>query len=158
MAARPRGVVDAAGAKTTSATKATSTKGAAKSSASASGGDAQKSLTLDPSVIAKGFEQNGQATQEAGQVASLTSSNNFINFCATTGQTITNGQQVKGGSCNPAPMGSIPSTANMPSAKFKSPKNLDTIQANKNFTVTMNIQGMETGNFVNAEQNYFAAP
>lgn len=115
-------------------------------------------MTLDPSVLAKGFEQDGQATKEAGQVASLTSKNNFINFCATTKQPITNGQQVKGGSCNPAPMGSIPSTDNMPSAKFKFPKNMDTVQANKAFTVEMNIQGMETGNFVNAQQNYFAAP
>jgi len=115
-------------------------------------------LTLDPSVLAKGFEQDGQATKVAGQVASLTSSNNFINFCATTNQPITNGQQVKGGSCNPAPMGSIPSTANMPSSKFQFPKNLDTIQANKAFTIKMAIQGMETGNFVNAASNYFSAP
>jgi len=163
IAASPSPVVSAAPGKksssagTTRATKATASA-SASASASAAGGDAQKSLTLDPSVIAKGFEQDGQATQEAGQVASLTSSNNFINFCATTGQTITNGQQVKGGSCNPAPMGSIPSTANMPSSKFSSPKNLDTIQANKNFTITMNIQGLETGNFVNAQENYFAAP
>jgi hypothetical protein len=46
----------------------------------------------------------------------------------------------------------------MPSAKFQFPKNLDTIPANKEFTVQMAIQGMETGNFVNAQQNYFAAP
>jgi len=55
-------------------------------------------------------------------------------------------------------MGSIPSIDNMPSAKFASPKNLDTIAANKAFTVQLNIQGMETGHFVNAQQNYFAAP
>jgi hypothetical protein len=140
-------------------------KGANKSSSNAaaksntkSGGNLQSSTTLDPSVIANGFEQNGQQVPTAGQVASLTSSNNFINFCATTKQPITNGQQVKGGSCNPAPMGSIPSTANMPSCKFSNPKNLDTIKANQNFTITMNIQGMTTGNFVNADSNYFAAP
>lgn len=167
-ASSPNGANSAAAAggknsvtKSSTAVKATGTKAAAKSAASnssGSGGNAQTSLTLDPSVIAKGFEQDGQATKEAGQVPSLTSSNNFINFCATTKQPITNGQQVKGGSCNPAPMGSIPSTANMPSSKFKNPKNLDTIPANKNFTITMAIQGMETGNFVNAQQNYFAAP
>jgi len=122
------------------------------------GGDLQSSKTLDPSVIAKGFEQNGQEVPAAGQVASLTSSNNFINFCATTKQAITNGKQITGGSCNPAPMGSIPSTANMPSCKFSNPKNLDTINANQNFTITMKIQGMITGNFVNAESNYFSAP
>lgn len=153
------------GTKTTSSAKSAGTKSAgtkgtgSKGGASGgAGGDLQKSLTLDPSVIAKGFEQDGQANQEPNQVASLTSSNNFINFCAATGETITNGQQVADGSCNPAPMGSIPSTANMPSAKFQFPKNLDTIPANKEFTVQMAIQGMETGNFVNAQQNYFAAP
>ena len=91
-------------------------KGASKSSSGKSsqkgGGNLQSSTTLDPSVIAKGFEQNGQQVPTAGQVASLTSSNNFINFCATTKQPITNGKQITGGSCNPAPMGSIPSTAN----------------------------------------------
>jgi len=140
-------------------------KGGSKSSSSAAakstskgGGNQQTSTTLDPAVIAKGFEKDGQQVPAAGQVASLTSSNNFINFCATTKQTITNGLQVKGGSCNPAPMGSIPSTANMPSCKFVNPKNLDTIKANQNFTITMKIQGMTTGNFVNAETNYFAAP
>jgi hypothetical protein len=115
-------------------------------------------LTLDPAVIAQGFAQNGQATQEAGQVASLTSTNNFINFCATTNQPITNGQQVKTGSCNPAPMGQIPATTAMPSAKFQFPTNMQNIAANQAFTVKMAIANMETGNFVNAQQNYFAAP
>jgi len=117
-AGTPRGANNvAAGGKssTVKAAGAAKTQGAANSASSAgSSGNAQTSLTLDPSVIAKGFEQNGQATPEAGQVASLTSKNNFINFCATTKQPITNGQQIKGGSCSPAPMGSIPSTANMP--------------------------------------------
>jgi hypothetical protein len=120
------------------------------------GNDAQTSLTLDPAVIAKGFAQNGQETQEPGQVASITSTNNFINFCK--GNTITNGQQIAAGSCNPAPMGEIPSSDNMPSCKFTNPKNLDTIKANTAFTIEMAIKGMQTGFFVNAEQNYFAAP
>ncbi|KAF9242356.1 hypothetical protein BU15DRAFT_22165, partial [Melanogaster broomeanus] len=114
---------------------------------------------LDPAVIAKGFENDGQDEPAAGQVASLTSSNNFINFCLTVPDLpITNGQQIAGGSCNPAPMGSIPSSSDMPSAKFTNPKNLDTIPANQQFTVSLAIQGMETGNFVNAQENYFSAP
>lgn len=129
---------------------------AAKGGKANGGNNAQTSLTLDPSVIAKGFAQDGQETPEAGQVASLTSSNNFINFCV--GKTLTDGKQVTGGSCNPAPMGEIPSSNNMPSSKFKNPKNMDTIQANTPFTIEMAIQGMETGSFVNAQQNYFAAP
>ncbi|KAH7888250.1 hypothetical protein F5I97DRAFT_974226 [Phlebopus sp. FC_14] len=122
--------------------------------------DPQSSLTLDPNVIAKGFENNGLGPQSAsGQAASLTSSNNFINFCLTVPNLpITNGKQIAGGSCNPAPMGAIPSTANMPSAKFTNPKNFDTIPAYKTFTISLAIRGMETGSFVNVQENYLAAP
>ena len=147
----------AAGAAAANSTAAAGA-GAANTTATANSSDIQNSLTLDPSVIAKGFEQNGQAVAEAGQVPSLTSSNNFINFCATTGQTITNGLQVKGGSCNPAPMGQIPATTAMPSSKFTNPTNMQNIAANTAFTITMAIQNMETGNFVNAQSNYFSAP
>jgi len=110
-------------------------------------------------VIAKGFANNGQDTPTAGQVASLTSTNNFINFCATVPNLpLTNGQQITTGSCNPAPMGILPSNANMPSAKFVFPTNGATIQEKTEFTIQMAIQNMETGNFVNADENYFAAP
>ncbi|KAJ3713579.1 hypothetical protein C8R42DRAFT_633705 [Lentinula raphanica] len=121
--------------------------------------DAQSSLTLDPRVIATGFLNNGQDVQEAGQVASLTSNNNFINYCLTQGNLpITNGLQITTGSCNPAPIGTIPGVQNMPSAKFANPANGDTIAANTEFTITMNINNLDTGNFVNANENYFAAP
>ncbi|KDQ54969.1 hypothetical protein JAAARDRAFT_355536 [Jaapia argillacea MUCL 33604] len=150
---------------TTSAAAATTTSSAAAAASSAAGGnnanngDPQTSLTLDPAVLATGFENDGQSVPEAGQVASKTSSNNFINFCLTVPNLpITNGAQVQGGSCNPAPMGIIASTNNMPSSKFTNPKNLDTIPANTAFTVSMAIQNLNTGNFVNAAQNYFAAP
>lgn len=121
--------------------------------------DAQSSLTLDARVIATGFMQNGQNVQEAGQVASLTSNNNFINYCLTQGNIpITNGLQILTGSCNPAPIGTIPAVTNMPSAKFSNPANGDTIPANTDFTITMNINNLVTGNFVNADESYFAAP
>lgn len=109
-------------------------------------------------MIATGFAQDGQETQEAGQVASLTSTNNFINFCLTVNKPITNGQQIKTGSCNPAPMGVIAATTNMPSSKFVFPKNTDTIPANQAFTIQMAISNLETGNFVNAQSNYYSAP
>ncbi|KAJ3506163.1 hypothetical protein NLJ89_g7021 [Agrocybe chaxingu] len=38
------------------------------------------------------------------------------------------------------------------------PKNSDTLKANTHFTIAMVIQGMQTGAFVNAQENYFAAP
>jgi hypothetical protein len=119
--------------------------------------DPEKSLTLDPSVIAKGFAQDGQDPPVDGQAASLTSTNNFINFCV--GETITDGKQIKGGSCNPCPIGKIPAVENMPSCKFLfPPNNDDSVAANTAFTITMNIQGIKTGTFVNAQKNYFAAP
>lgn len=114
---------------------------------------------LDPKVLATGFENDGQDVPAAGQVASLTSSNNFINFCLTVPNLpITNGQQIKTGSCNPAPMGVIPASTNMPSSKFTNPQNFGTIKSNTAFTVTMAISHLETGFFVNANENYFSAP
>jgi hypothetical protein len=114
---------------------------------------------LDPKVIATGFADDGQDVPTAGQVASLTSTNNFINFCLTVPNLpITNGKQITTGSCNPAPMGVIPSTENMPSAKFVSPTNGDSFVENQPFTVTMAVANFQTGAFVNAAENYFAAP
>ena len=96
---------------------------------------------------------------EPGQTASLTSSNNFINFCLTVPNLpLTNGQQVKNGSCNPAPMGIIAATTNMPSSKFVFPNNGAVLKENQAFTISMAIQNLETGFFVNANQNYFSAP
>lgn len=121
--------------------------------------DPQKSHTLLQSVIAHGFENDGQSTPTPGQTPSLTSPNNFINFCATVSHLpLTNGRQLKSASCNPAPMGIIASVANMPVSKFVSPKNGATLKANKNFTITMALQHLETGWFVNPDENYFAAP
>jgi hypothetical protein len=79
-----------------------------------------------------------------------------INFCA--GQTITNGQQIKTGSCNPVPMGDIIPQANMPSSKFTFPANFGTIPANKAFDATLAIQNMNTGHFVNAQKKYVFFP
>ncbi|KAI0757380.1 hypothetical protein C8Q80DRAFT_97170 [Daedaleopsis nitida] len=147
---------------TASGAAASSTAGKAgdnTSSGSAASGDAQTSLTLLDSVIAKGFADDGQDQPTAGQVPSATSTNNFINFCATvSNKQITNGLQIKEGSCNPAPMGVIASTANMPSCKFVAPKNGDTIKANQNFTIKMAIKNLNTGFFTNPNENYFAAP
>jgi len=141
------------------ATNSTTVTVATNSTAGAGNtGDPQTSLTLDPAVISKGFENNGQSVPAAGQVASLTSSNNFINFCLTVPLPLTNGQQVTTGSCNTAPMGVIAASTAMPSAKFTNPKNGDTIAANTAFTISLAVNNFATGFFVNAQQNYFAAP
>ena len=160
-AAPPAASSAAAAPPATSAAAPPATSSAAAGNNAGTGGaagDPQTSTTLLSSVIATGFAQDGQAQPEAGQVASLTSTNNFINFCATTNKAITNGQQIKEGSCNPAPMGEIASFNNMPSSKFLSPKNNDKVAANKDFTIQMAIKNLETGSFVNPNTNYFAAP
>jgi len=58
------------------------------------------STTLSANAIQSGSFNDGQAETgaEAGEAASLTSQNNFINNCA--GKTLTNGLQQTGGSCN----------------------------------------------------------
>ncbi|KAI0027611.1 hypothetical protein K488DRAFT_60984, partial [Vararia minispora EC-137] len=127
-------------------------------SSNSSSGNSSSSSALDPAVIATGFASDGQQTPTPGQVASLTSQNNFINFCLTTNQPITNGQQIKTGSCNPAPMGQIPDVSHMPASKFIAPKNLDTIPANTSFVIQMAIQNLDAGHFTNAQATYYAAP
>ena len=116
---------------------------------------------LDSNVICQGFANDGQSESapNPGQIASLTSTNNFINFCLDFPDTnLTNGKQLSNGSCNPAPMGRIPPSDKMPSSKFISPQNLGTVKANQNFTIKMAINNVETGKFVNPEASYFAAP
>lgn len=117
-------------------------------------------LALDPRVISASFEQNGIINSSPGQEPSLTSSNNFINFCLTVGinMPLTNGQQIKGGSCNTAPMGVIAPSTNMPSSKFVTPKNLDAIKADKTFEIKMAIRHLDAGHFTNPESTYYAAP
>ncbi|WVF65978.1 hypothetical protein IAT40_000716 [Kwoniella sp. CBS 6097] len=105
-------------------------------------------------AVIQSTEANANAT--ANQAASATSNNNFIDFCV--GQEITNGLQNKAGSCNPIPIGQIPSTQNMISTTFVSPKNFDTIPAGQTFTIGLQTRGMTMGSFVNAQKNYYAAP
>jgi hypothetical protein len=107
-------------------------------------------------VLSKGSESDGLNNATAGTSASLTSTNNFINFCS--GQTITNGQQVKTGSCNPIPMGQVASATSIPSCKYVFPKNLDTLKANTAFTMKLAVKGVQLGVFTNADSNYYAAP
>jgi len=118
--------------------------------------DTNTSLCLDKTVLSTGSESNGLNNATNGTSASLTSVNNFINFCA--GQTITNGKQIADGSCNPISMGQIPSSKNMPSSKFVFPTNLATLKVNTAFTMKLAVQGIELGTFTNAQTNYFAAP
>jgi hypothetical protein len=124
--------------------------------------DAQTSFTLDPAVISPGLANNGQEPPVAGQVASLTTTNNFINFCVDAlnqGVELTDGQQKVAGSCNPTPIGRVAAFNNAPRCKFVFPPNGDvSLQPNTPFTVIMKIANLDTGNFVNPNTNYYAAP
>ena len=113
---------------------------------------------LDPRAICTNFEQDGSANASAGQVPSLTSNNNFINYCLTVNLPLTNGQQIKTGSCNPAPMGMIAPTTNMPSSKFVSPHNLGAVQVNTTFEIVMAIRHLQAGHFTNPDSTYYSAP
>lgn len=81
---------------------------------------------------------------------------NFVNFCV--GKTITNGQQIEGGSCNPIPMGNIPSTANMISCLIVSPKVSEDVAADKTFKVEVQTIGLAAGTFTNPKETYYSAP
>jgi len=140
-----------------SGSKNSSTSTGTGTSNSSGNNNPQTSLQLDPSVIGSNIARDGLGNgTEAGQAPSQTSTNNFINSCI--GKTITNGLQVAAGSCNPIPMGNIPSKSNMVQCKFSSPPNFATIAANTPFKISLSITGLETGAFVNPNTNYFAAP
>ncbi|GAA5883057.1 hypothetical protein JCM3774_001095 [Rhodotorula dairenensis] len=141
--------------------------------------DPQKNLFLDPSQIASGLASDGN---DGGKFTpSLTSTNNFINFCLTRddlvrGEFVRGGflldltsagflpcsrsrtatKAIKTGSCNAVPMGIIAAATAAPASKFVNPKNLDVIPPNVDFTIQMAINNLETGKFVNAETNYFS--
>ncbi|KIJ30718.1 hypothetical protein M422DRAFT_783895 [Sphaerobolus stellatus SS14] len=122
----------------------------------ANNGNAQTSLTLDPSVFGSNPAKTGlEANADAGTVASLTTTNNFINFCV--GKQIMNGLQGPNGEvlCNPVHMGGLPPVTKMVGSKFQSPKNLATIATNTAFDIVLAVSNLETGAFVNPQLNYF---
>jgi len=122
--------------------------------------DAQSSLTLDPKVIQPSNGLTGLETgNDTGRVASLTSKNNFINFCLTQNVALTDGKQNVAGSCNPTPMGRIAAKDRLPYAKIVFPPNLDTsLTENEPFTLKIAIKNLRTGSFVNPDVKYYAAP
>ncbi|KAK1230408.1 hypothetical protein PQX77_006502 [Marasmius sp. AFHP31] len=126
-------------------------------STSNSNGDAQSSTTLLSSQVATGFASDGLETPVAGRVASLTSRNNFINYCLTANKALTNGQQSGGDSCNPIPIGTIPSSSKMPSFKFLYPKNFDTIPPNEAFTIRLDFRNMDI-EMTDPQTRYLSAP
>lgn len=120
--------------------------------------DPQTSLCLDPSSLQEGTKSNG-ITDPANPdhfTKSLTSTNNFINFCA--GAKLTNGQQFEEESCNPTPMGFIPAKKNMPSVRIIEPSRTIKIKANEPFDVVIAAKNIQLGFFTAPATTYFIAP
>jgi transcription initiation factor TFIID subunit 15 len=55
-------------------------------------------------------------------------------------------------------MGQIPSNENMVSTIITNPQPGDTLPANTNFTVTMQVSNLDAGTFTNPNTTYYAAP
>ncbi|KAM0461057.1 hypothetical protein ACHAO4_001857 [Trichoderma viride] len=113
-------------------------------------------ITLDSNLVQTGSQQNGNNPGGDGQVASATDKENFINFCS--GKTLTNGAQVKTGSCNGIPMGNIPSVNNMVSSLFVNPQNGDNLASNQTFNIQVQMINFAPGSFTNATTTYYSAP
>ncbi|KAG0150541.1 hypothetical protein CROQUDRAFT_652132 [Cronartium quercuum f. sp. fusiforme G11] len=125
--------------------------------------DLQTSLTLDQSALQKGSMQDGKE-QGKNFKPSLTSKNNFINFCLSPngkvgGALIMDGKQTKTKpACNGIVWGMIPSQDKIPACKFHSPKNLETVGANKDLVISINAKNIILGHFTNPATTYFSAP
>ncbi|KAG8914455.1 hypothetical protein FRC01_004072, partial [Tulasnella sp. 417] len=120
--------------------------------------DAQTSFQLDPSQIGPNLALTGQEVPAAGQVPSLTSTNNYINFCLGQDTVLTNGKQITTGSCNQTPMGRIIATDKMPVSRFTFPPNGGAIAANTGFTIAMTVVNIDAGHFTNPTVTYYNAP
>lgn len=81
---------------------------------------------------------------------------NFINFCQ--GKTLTNGSQVKEGSCNGIVMGDIPSKDNMIASMILFPQTGKTLEAHTPFDISVQVQNLVAGVFTNPNNTYYAAP
>ncbi|KAK1969524.1 hypothetical protein LY78DRAFT_654031 [Colletotrichum sublineola] len=120
----------------------------------------QQPSCLRPELIQSASSLTGQEPGtkgiKAGQAAAATDKYNFINFCE--GHTITNGQQLAGGSCNGIPMGRLPSEQNMISSVITSPRPGDRLPARVSFNVTVQTAHLRAGVFTNPMANYYTAP
>jgi len=79
-------------------------------------------------------------------------------FCKETGETPTNGLQVKGGSCSSTVQGSIPASTKMVSTLILKPEYGQKICVGEPFDVVLKISNIETGHFDNPTTEYYALP
>ncbi|KAK4689891.1 hypothetical protein P7C73_g172, partial [Tremellales sp. Uapishka_1] len=93
------------------------------------------------------------------QAASAVSNNNFLSFC--DGNTITDGKQITGGSCNPVPMGQathLSHTEICLTNALSHQANMATIKAGETFDIDVASSGLDTGSFTDAAADYYAGP
>ncbi|PSS18476.1 hypothetical protein M430DRAFT_42150 [Amorphotheca resinae ATCC 22711] len=116
--------------------------------------------TLSPDAVQSGSFNDGSneiGAAEVGQAKSLTSKNNFINYCA--GKTLTNGLQITTGSCNGITMGDIPAKSAMVSSIITFPlPGSATIESDTTFNITVQMANLVAGSFTNADATYYSAP
>ncbi|KAH9812129.1 hypothetical protein DFH28DRAFT_417775 [Melampsora americana] len=124
--------------------------------------DPQNSLNLSPQAVQAASKNPGKEKPE--QAPSLTSPNNFINFCISGAgklgnAVIMNGAQTKkANTCNGIPMGMIPAPDKTPSLRIFSPKNMDTVPAKKTFNILIGVKNLDAGHFTAPLETYYSAP
>ncbi|KZV99530.1 hypothetical protein EXIGLDRAFT_762621 [Exidia glandulosa HHB12029] len=134
--------------------------GAGQDISNLSAEELQTVLQLSPDLVQPASARNGQEENPTdGQVESLTSVNNFINYCATKPNlALTNGEQNFAGSCNGIIMGEIMAKDKMPSAKVLFPPNNAVIEEGTDINFQIKVRSIQTGSFTNAQRTYYSAP
>lgn len=108
---------------------------------------------MDPANVQSNSATTGQEENgDPAQADSITDNANFINFC--TGKTLTNGLQIKGGSCNGIVMGDIPSTDNMVSSLITFPGPGEDIDADTAFDIKVKVLNLVAGSFTSKSLGY----
>ncbi|KAJ7286510.1 hypothetical protein C8J57DRAFT_665451 [Mycena rebaudengoi] len=79
-------------------------------------------------------------------------------LCNTSWRTDYRRETTEGGSCNPAPMGIVPTSDNMPSIRIASPSNNAVLAANADITLLLRSRNFRDGFVVNSNANFLAAP
>ncbi|ODA78727.1 hypothetical protein RJ55_06109 [Drechmeria coniospora] len=117
----------------------------------------RNALILNQNLVQTASQDDGNNPGADGQAASATNNANFINFCQSAG-TLTNGQQIRQGSCNSIPMGRIPAANRMVTSVFVNPQNGDTLVTNQDFKIQVQVNNLDAGAFTNATSTYYSAP
>jgi len=125
--------------------------------------DCNKDKRQDPTRLAKGNDTNptGSPTVTSPIQPTDASTGDTIPALGTevcAGKKLTNGAQVREGSCNNVIMGQIPDVDHMPACYFVQPVNNAEIEANTSFNVVIKTTNIETGFFGKTLTEYYSTP